>query len=353
MDIWNETTKRNSRSEYSQNAFQHEVIAYGVTPNQIGQSFWILLALIAFGLPYLMSLFPQAAAQLYLLSKDAVMLSDEDEKTKHIREVLHKVGLEHPENVMVVSTENTGPTTFGTAKGAVILIPRDLLFLSDPTSVIELTTKDATGEEHVEEITVRDLTEEQRQLFLEKYGTLIPRPEELDFVIGHEGGHILHDDTGRKVAFGTGAIITSKVAIGLYDKMAERISYWTKNPFVDRNKHKIAAFLKRHNIVLPRIKNPIFQGFLAFGIASSALFAVSQKCEEDADLTSASQLHCAKTARELVEKKIKQNYAFKQHNRDSLWASTISTSGNDLTEVLHPPLTKQLQYLSRLEQEQN
>lgn len=214
-----------------------------------------------------------------------------------------------------------GPTAFVVgsttpfAEKPTMLIPRTLVPFTDPDNVIEITVPedgDATHQKQYFFGRVGDITPQQRQELLTTNGTLIPNQNEMDFIIGHEAAHLLHNHTLRATWEGLLAVLGSHLAIKSYNKLA------------------FSAFNNR----IPQMRGWVHVlGMI--GMSSALTLLLTWEQEKEADITSAKKLGCAEEATELVKKVMTQN-------------SVMEREGTSWHDLAHPPLKMQLNYMSSL-----
>lgn len=172
---------------------------------------------------------------------------------------------------------------------------------------------------------VKDLPAEVRQDLLEQSGTLIPEPKEFDFVVGHEAGHLLNNDHRNTTIVGIVSAVGAHLSIKTWNWMLYK--------------------LRRERLLgLRPVKNVLSHCLLVGTTVVLVVGITGWNQEKNADVLSATKLELEREAWQLAEKQVMQNKLHKEASGDPF----ITSSGNDITEVKHPPKTFQRNYLKRL-----
>lgn len=239
-----------------------------------------------------------------------------DATNEKLRSILRSVGVQHPENIDFIVTKGVGPTAIGSDQGdgGVILIPATLLRMMSSTAHVEVSRGE--DEEVLYAGPAAQIPDDVREYVLRNDGVLLPTEEEVRYIIGHEGVHLARRHSLMVALTAAGGMLCTHLLLKGYNLLRSR---------------RIVGSYRIYGL---------YHTLAAFCGTSLLLPLVSMAAEREADVLSAEKLHLGKVAVQLVEKKITQNLT--QASR------FITPSGNDLTELEHPPLTVQKRYLQRV-----
>lgn len=240
-----------------------------------------------------------------------------DATNEKLRSILSSVGVQHPEKVEFIVTKGVGPTAIGSDEGdgGVILIPATLLRMMSTSAHVAVSRGD--GDEQVLYAgPASEIPDEVREYVLKQDGVLLPTEAEVRYIIGHEGVHLARRHS---------LMVALTAAAGMFSTHLLLKGY---------------NLLRSRRIVGSYRVYGLYHTLAAFCGTSLLLPFVSMAAEREADVISAEKLHLGKVAVQLVEKKITQNLVHASR--------FITPSGNDLTELEHPPLTVQRRYLQRV-----
>eukprot|EP01104_Vermistella_antarctica_P000936 TRINITY_DN11015_c0_g1_i1.p1 TRINITY_DN11015_c0_g1~~TRINITY_DN11015_c0_g1_i1.p1 ORF type:complete len:393 (-),score=39.18 TRINITY_DN11015_c0_g1_i1:286-1464(-) len=275
----------------------------------------------------------------------------------HIQEVMRQCGVTDPDSsVVVLETLDYGPTMMGTSTHSVMFLPKVLIdsalppnqagagMMVDFSQASSVVDGDGEGdlppdcEDRLQPVELSELTEAQRNWLLQREGTILPNTKELDFIIGHECGHIVNHDTITSAVIGAGSLLLAHATFRLYRFTREsmRFSNW--------------KYLRRAAIRLPHMSNPTIHLLSMVAATIATVCSVSWLQEFRADMHSARHLKCADVAEALVDKKICQNFVTNELEGGHMW--NITGAGNDITMTEHCPLTVQKKYLGKLARDQ-
>jgi Zn-dependent protease with chaperone function len=244
--------------------------------------------------------------------------------------IFAQVGLEYPERVRVIESDATeSPTAIGTntRAGAVVLMPRMLAALTNPATELYIPYEDDESRT-VFHGTVGELDDETRAEILRETGVLLPTPEQIDSIIGHEATHLFYNHSLKSGVVGGLSALAAHVAIKMYARWA-----WARNP--------VSATLAMEG-VNPTISVARHCALVIVAVAAGTI-ALSWYQERQADMHSALSLRLEHSALSLAKAKQAQNR--REHR---LGNRKFTASGIDLTEIEHPPVNVQIQYLSEL-----
>lgn len=96
------------------------------------------------GIPLYMLLNPGRAAEWFVSNNDDddswLSVVDEPERVARLQGVFRRVGLRHPDSVVVIETSGYGPTSFGMDSrfGSVVFLPRTIAALMDPATEVSI-----------------------------------------------------------------------------------------------------------------------------------------------------------------------------------------------------------------------
>jgi hypothetical protein len=87
-------------------------------------------------------------------------------ESAHYTDLLHKIGVNHPEKVKLYKSDTNHPSVIGTNNGgAVIFLPRQMLEVNDPEKILEISTQTKDGKPLVFEGYAKDFSTEKRTQF--------------------------------------------------------------------------------------------------------------------------------------------------------------------------------------------
>lgn len=197
--------------------------------------------------------------------------------------VFEKIGLEHPDKVTVAITDGIGPTCTGMdgPRGGVIFFPYELFALMNPATAVTFEGSYSGP--------VGELPDETRRELL-KSGFLVPTPEQIQFIFGHEVAHLKHQHTRE----------TSKIAL--------LTAFFTHSALKVNN---LFAFRSDKYRFMEIRSTPVYVG-LIMAVTAMVVFALSWDQELQADATSARQLGLEDPALGLKESQVQQHDAFRR-----------------------------------------
>ena len=308
----------------------------------IPRSMW-LLAGLSIGVPVLLATYIRSYRDVFesiSTPADEVLGDIADPVVEaHYREVMKSVGIENPEQVAIRETQGLGPMVVGSQGQGVLYVPHLMVSLSNPEHALRISqplddqdeqqrnSEPDTRQPRVEVLfdgKVGDMTPDDRQTILEHGGPLLPNERELDYIIGHEAAHLLHDDTRRSAITAAAAVVGAHLSLKLYNRVVHE--RWPRLA----------------------VRGVLPYSLLVGCMASAAILVAGMIEEAEADIESARALQCADVAVGLVDKKLRQNMKARELGA----SSTVTESGNDLASWRHPPLTLQRRYLQWVAHEQ-
>ena len=259
--------------------------------------------------PFTLVLFPNKFLQI--LSRTFDLEEPSTERKEIYSDLVNRMELKYPERLHFLESKNIQyPTAFGSDSifGSVIVLPNNLVMFYDNNMRIEF--------ENIN-VPLSELSRETREYILKRSGVLIPFKNELNFVIGHEIGHIKKSHS-------------LDVLLGIISSVT--ISHFTLkflNNFISSNLNRTPLNTSLNYILS-----------LTLGI-SVGVFIHQWKREIQADLESIHQLGNIDDALNLADMKAEQNKFIKRYKGDF----NILDNGDNLFHLEHPPPSIQKKYL--------
>jgi len=299
--------------------------------------FWVGVSMVL-PLPLYYALYPEERMRAMNLMVERGNEIPEERKKWYI-DILNKVGIKKAnEAIILESSDVHSPTALGGRDHPIILMPRTMVLLTDPDHEITLSfmnEQDGMDEEgfpeRSEEITVwhgkaGKIDDRMRRHWLEKEAILLPKREEIEYVVGHEAGHLLNNDNSFKAVAGLSTLFFSHLSIKIWNRVMDQSKKTRRLRVLNKGSHSLIV--------------------TTFGLIAYTF--LGWFTEARADITSATRLHLEEEALELTKKKIRQNQVLREQGDKQYTAH-----GNDLLDFEHPPLSIQKKYLEKLVEEKN
>ena len=246
---------------------------------------WGALAVVT-AVPLYMSLNPRAFMGSIAGASDAMEIMDPQDVDSVFGSTIAKIGLNYPEMVTVVITGGIGigPTSTGldSRRGGVVFFPSELFALLNPATLVSFPG--------LYDGPVGSVPIEVRQQLLSE-GFLLPTPDQIEFIFGHEVAHLKHKHTFETSKVALSVALLTHIALKANNAAAHHIpQYWSK----------MAVF-----------RTPVYVSLILF-VTTIVTAALSWDQELQADATAARKLGLEDAAIDLKVWQIQQNEALRR-----------------------------------------